>query len=130
MYSQQEIKNTALKLGNAIDFRMHPNFRYVKKKDILESMRNGSILLAKNCSFGFQNRKPSLFSAHFQKRKFSSVLCYFLPDSYLSLYNCLIQRSKEVTAKYPLNPSPKIFKTVHSKQLLNTVGLSKGATKK
>lgn len=44
--------------------------------------------------------------------------------------NCLIQMSKEVTDKSPSNSSPKILKTFHSKQLLITVGLSKGATKK
>lgn len=75
MYSQREIKNTVLKLGNAIDFRMHPNFRYVKKMDILESTRNGRILLAQSA--------PSVFRIENDLHYFQLI---FKNESFLLYY--------------------------------------------
>lgn len=101
-----------------------------KKMNILRSMKNGSTLLPKSAPFVFRMENYlCYFQPNYQKRKFSSALCHSLPPTSLC-NNCLIQMSKEVTDKSPFNSSPKIFKKFHSKLLLMTVGLSKGATKK
>lgn len=59
----------------------------VKKMDILETMRNGNILLAKSASLVFKMKNDlHYFQLNHQKGKFFSVLCYHHPDFYLSLF--------------------------------------------
>lgn len=87
MYSQQEIKNTVLKLGNAIDFRMHPNFRYVKKIDMLESMRSGSILLAKSAPSVFRTENDLHYLQLIFKNE--SFLLYYVTLSLIPTSPCI-----------------------------------------
>lgn len=91
MYSQQEIKSTAVKLRNTIDFRMHPSFRNVKKMDVLKLMKNGSILLARLAPSVFRIENDlHYFQLIFKKKS--------LPLYYVTI--SLIPTSPCITASY------------------------------